>query len=159
VGFFESLPLEPEAVDVLGYDILDVACGRNYMIVLTTEHRLFGIGTNANGQLGVGEVESVEDWSEIKLPLRDGGKIVSVHSGHKNSFVVVENPMPKVEDPEPSPKKVVEKPIPKEEDPEVSLKQVLGYKLSPGRAAINKRIEEWMGTAHDDQWDQSIIRK
>ena len=130
VPFFESLPAEPESIDVLGYDILDVACGKNYMMVLTTEHRLFVIGSNANGQLGLGEVESVEHWKEVQLPLREGARIVSVNTGYKNSFVVVENPAAKEIPSEQSPQKIPE---------------------SLATRALNKKIEEWMATAHADQ--------
>ncbi|EPE27293.1 RCC1/BLIP-II [Glarea lozoyensis ATCC 20868] len=80
------------SIDCHGHDILDVACGKDCMLVLTVNHKLFVLGSNANGQLGLGDVESVAEWTEVTLPLKEGGIIKSVHTGYKNSFVVVENP-------------------------------------------------------------------
>jgi alpha-tubulin suppressor-like RCC1 family protein len=79
----------PEPVDLDGQDVLDVAVGADHILALTTEHRLYVVGANRNGQLGL-DVKELSELGEIALPL--GGKqIVSVHAGYKNSFLLVED--------------------------------------------------------------------
>jgi alpha-tubulin suppressor-like RCC1 family protein len=77
-------------VDLDGQDVLDVAVGSNHMIALTTEQKLYVVGANGNGQLGL-NVEDLSEWREVSLPLEEKQRIVSVHAGYKNSFVVVED--------------------------------------------------------------------
>lgn len=79
----------PEPVDLDGLDVLDVAVGADHILALTTEHKLYVVGANRNGQLGL-DVEDLCEWREISLPL-DGKRIVSIHAGYKNSFLLVEN--------------------------------------------------------------------
>jgi alpha-tubulin suppressor-like RCC1 family protein len=83
--------IDPIPVDLNGYDILDVACGKNCFLALTEDHRLFVIGSNRNGQLGLGDVKSVDQWTEVILPIKENAMMISVHTGYKNSFVVVRN--------------------------------------------------------------------
>jgi alpha-tubulin suppressor-like RCC1 family protein len=79
----------PEPVDLDGQDVLDVAVGADHILALTTEHRLYVVGANRNGQLGL-DVKELSEWGEVALPL--GGKqIVSVHAGYKNSFLLLED--------------------------------------------------------------------
>ncbi|KAG9229863.1 regulator of chromosome condensation 1/beta-lactamase-inhibitor protein II [Amylocarpus encephaloides] len=79
-----------QSVDVGGHDVREVTCGKNHMLVLTMEDRLFVMGTNGSGQLGLGEGVKCEEWREVKLPLGRGLRIVSLHTGYKNSFAVVD---------------------------------------------------------------------
>jgi alpha-tubulin suppressor-like RCC1 family protein len=79
----------PEPVDLDGQDVLDVAVGADHILALTTEHNLYVIGANRNGQLGL-DMDDLCEWREVSLPL-DGKRIVSIHTGYKNSFLLVEN--------------------------------------------------------------------
>ncbi len=79
----------PEPVDLDGQDILDVAVGADHILALSTQHKLYVIGANSNGQLGL-DAEDVCKWRRVPLPL-DGKRIVRFHAGYKNSFLLVEN--------------------------------------------------------------------
>jgi alpha-tubulin suppressor-like RCC1 family protein len=88
----EPLSGSPTPLDLDGMDFLDVAVGINHLVVLTIEHKVFVVGACGNGQLGFGAaVKELKDWKEVGLPLMDGQRVVSVHAGYKNSFVVVED--------------------------------------------------------------------
>lgn len=86
----EGLSGTPDPVDLEGNDVLDVAVGVNHMVALTTEHKLYVVGANGNGQLGL-DVEELSEWREVTLPLNEKQQILSVHTGYKNSFVLVGN--------------------------------------------------------------------
>lgn len=88
--FLEELGGTPEPVDLDGQDVLDVAVGANHIIALTTEQKLYGVGANGNGQLGL-DVEELSEWREVFLPLSEKQQIVSIQAGYKNSFVLVED--------------------------------------------------------------------
>lgn len=77
-------------MDLDGEDVLDVAVDMNHVIALTTEHKLFVVGDGSNGQLGL-DLENVEAWNEVLLPLKQNQRIVSVHTGYNNSLVTVED--------------------------------------------------------------------
>jgi alpha-tubulin suppressor-like RCC1 family protein len=86
----EDLSDSPMSVDIEGVDVLDVAIGDNHILALSADHRLFVVGAGGNGQLGLGpDVKELGDWKEVSLPLKAGQKIVGVHAGYKNSFVLV----------------------------------------------------------------------
>jgi alpha-tubulin suppressor-like RCC1 family protein len=85
----EQLSGTPQPVDLDGNDVLDVAVGANHVIVLTTEHKLYVVGANGNGQLGLDMGDLVE-WREVSLPLSEKQQMVSVQAGYKNSFVLIE---------------------------------------------------------------------
>jgi len=87
----EDLSGSPTPVDIEGLDVLDVAVGDGHILVLSTGRQLFVVGAGGNGQLGLGPgIKELGDWKEVSLPLKDGQKIVGVHAGYKNSFVLVE---------------------------------------------------------------------
>jgi alpha-tubulin suppressor-like RCC1 family protein len=86
----EPLSGSPTPLDLEGMDFLDVAVGMNHLIVLTTGRKVFVVGAGGNGQLGLKETE-LKEWREVCLPLKEGQRVVSVHAGYKNSFVVVED--------------------------------------------------------------------
>ena len=88
---------EVSLVDVDGgVDVVDVAVGSGHVIALTADGRLWAVGRNENGQLGVISSEStafVEDWMPVVLKSTSSGvcsgKVVSVHAGALNTYVVV----------------------------------------------------------------------
>ncbi|CAG8976185.1 hypothetical protein HYALB_00009498 [Hymenoscyphus albidus] len=82
------------SVDIYGLDVIDVAVGRDYMLAVTTdeegdERKVWGIGSNAHGQLGLGDVEGVREWVEMSLKGLGRGVIKGVWTGYENSFLVV----------------------------------------------------------------------
>ena len=87
----DQLSETPEPVDLDGQDVLDIAVGFDHMLALTTEHKLYVVGANRNGQLGL-DVNESSVWMEMTLPL-EGKQIVSVHAGYKNSFLLIEQIM------------------------------------------------------------------
>lgn len=48
-------------------NIVDVASGTNFTVLLTEEGELFGCGQNDDGQLGLGEDYEYVDSEEIEL--------------------------------------------------------------------------------------------
>lgn len=89
-AILEGLEGTPLPVDLDGEDVWDVAVGMNHIIALTVGRKLFVVGEGGHGQLGA-DVNELEEWNEVKLPLEEGQRILSVHAGYKNSFVLVEN--------------------------------------------------------------------
>lgn len=79
---------EPAPVVIHDYDVTDVAVGESHLIVLTAEGKVFVIGDNGNGQLGL-PAESLETWTLVELNLRPGRKVIGVAAGPRNSFVTV----------------------------------------------------------------------
>lgn len=74
------------------YDVADVGVGEGHVVVLTTTGEVFGIGSNGSGQLGLGEVEGVEEWTRIGGGVVSGGKeVVGVVAGERSTFLVVRN--------------------------------------------------------------------
>ncbi|KAK5006153.1 hypothetical protein LTR28_006841 [Elasticomyces elasticus] len=68
-------------------DVLDVAVGDGHCVVVAEGGRLFGVGENANGELGLGPCAPglVERWTEIE---RGGmGVAARVWCGPKGTFV------------------------------------------------------------------------
>ncbi len=88
----EPLTGSPIPLDLEGLDFQDVAVGLDHVMLLTTERRILIVGAGGNGQLGLGtEVKKVKDWKEVKIPLKHGQQAVKLHTGYKNSFVIVDN--------------------------------------------------------------------
>jgi alpha-tubulin suppressor-like RCC1 family protein len=85
----DQLSGTPEPVDLDGQDVLDIAVGADHILALTMERRLYVVGANKNGQLGL-DVNELSKWREVTLPL-EGRQIVSIHVGYKNSFLLVKN--------------------------------------------------------------------
>lgn len=84
----ELLTPSPTPLDLDGQDILDVSVGFNHLMVLTTDHRLFVVGDGGSGQLGL-DAEKLDDWKEVILPLKADQRMIGVHAGYKNSFLIV----------------------------------------------------------------------
>lgn len=79
---------EPEPFVIDEQDIADVAVGESHLIVLTTEGRVFVVGENKNGQLGL-PVDSADSWSPVELGLQDNRTVVGVAAGPRSSFIIV----------------------------------------------------------------------
>jgi alpha-tubulin suppressor-like RCC1 family protein len=74
-----------------GEDFLDVSVGFDHIVVLTTENEVYVVGQGENGQLGLGKnVTQLKGWQKVSLPA-DGKRIVGVHAGYKNTFLLLEN--------------------------------------------------------------------
>ncbi|KAK0613765.1 regulator of chromosome condensation 1/beta-lactamase-inhibitor protein II [Immersiella caudata] len=69
-------------------DVEDVAVGEAHVVVLTTSGEVFVIGSNSNGQLGLGGAKSAESWTRVAVEKGDG-EIAGVAAGPKNSFLLV----------------------------------------------------------------------
>ena len=78
-------------------DIVDVGVGDEHMIVLTARNSVCVIGSNANGQLGLGrEWENASgtdvslSWIRVdNLSSGKGSRVTAVYAGPRSSFVVV----------------------------------------------------------------------
>lgn len=80
---------EPEPVVIDDHDIVDVGVGEAHVIVLTTSRDVFVIGSNGNGQLGLGrEIKAVESWTKVSIEKKEV-EVVAVAAGPRNSFLVV----------------------------------------------------------------------
>lgn len=63
-------------------DIVDVAVGDGHVVVVVESGRIFGIGENGNGQLGLGDGRCfMEDWVETAMDA--GQRWTAVHAGAK----------------------------------------------------------------------------
>lgn len=69
-------------------DVADMAAGDGHLIVLTTDGKVFVVGDNGNGQLGL-PVELADSWRPVELNLAEGRKVVGVAAGPRNSFIIV----------------------------------------------------------------------
>jgi alpha-tubulin suppressor-like RCC1 family protein len=68
-------------------DVLDVGIGVEHIAVLTESDRLFVVGDNSCGQLGLGSKQtSYEDWQGVTLP---ASNIQAVSCGARSTFAVV----------------------------------------------------------------------
>lgn len=79
---------EPTPAVIEEQDIADVAVGEAHLIVLTTRGRVYVIGQNGNGQLGL-PIESTDSWRQIHLDLKESRRAVGVAAGPRNSFIVI----------------------------------------------------------------------
>lgn len=69
--------------------MLDVDVGMDHIIALSMSHRLYVVGSNSNGQLGL-DVARTNGWTEVVLPLREDQVVVGVLAGYKNSFLLLD---------------------------------------------------------------------
>lgn len=81
----------PYPLDLDEQEFLDVAVGNNHVIVLTTEHKVFAIGANGNGQLGLSDEHDHTEWTEISPPLKERQHVTRVYAGYNNSLLLVED--------------------------------------------------------------------
>lgn len=80
---------EPAPVVIEEQDIADVAVGEAHLVVLTTEGRVYVIGHNGNGQLGL-PIESTNSWRQVETNLDQGKRAVGVAAGPRNSFIIID---------------------------------------------------------------------
>lgn len=83
-----SITEEPEPIVIEEQDIADVAVGESHLIVLTMDGRVFVIGENNNGQLGL-SAEFADSWTPVELGLEPDKRAVGIAAGPRNSFVIV----------------------------------------------------------------------
>ena len=77
---------EEEAASAEPEDVVDVGVGANHIAVVTASGKLFVVGDNKNGQLGLGkDMLFVSDWT----PVPGLSKVRSVFCAPKATFVVV----------------------------------------------------------------------
>lgn len=76
-----------------GVDVVDVGVGAGHVLALTRAGRVFGVGENKNGQLGVGEGQGrgfCETWIEVPIGTeKDRKSVVWVDCGYWSSFVLL----------------------------------------------------------------------
>jgi len=78
-----TVEIEDKVSGVL--DVLDMAIGEGFVVVVCEGGRLFGLGENGNGQLGEGRKEiHYETWVEIMHK-----DVVNVWAGPKTSYIAV----------------------------------------------------------------------
>lgn len=66
-------------------DVIDVAIGDNHIVAVTEGQRLFAVGDNTNGQLGLGsEIDQFEEWTEVSAV----SDAQHVFAGPRTTFVV-----------------------------------------------------------------------
>lgn len=80
----------PTPVVVEDHDIVDVAVGEGHLIALAATGEVYVIGSNSNGQLGLGvDAKGVDAWTRVTIGGLEGKQIVAVAAGPKNSFLVI----------------------------------------------------------------------
>ncbi|KAI9870713.1 MAG: hypothetical protein M1830_003890 [Pleopsidium flavum] len=93
-GRISCLPSAEDEVALVdiegGVDVVDVGVGAGHILALTGDGRVFAVGLNRNGQLGIGEESGFcEDWVEVPLEFGERKKVVGVECGYWSSFVLV----------------------------------------------------------------------
>ncbi|RFU31957.1 hypothetical protein B7463_g4388, partial [Scytalidium lignicola] len=86
--YLDGLSGTVSPVDVDDHDILDFSVGDRHIIILTTDHRVFVVGDNHQGQLGL-PVSDTINWQEVSLPFHNGQEVVGVHADYKTSLLLV----------------------------------------------------------------------
>ncbi|SPQ27291.1 563afc7f-6258-41e5-9ae7-9ed4d0bdc484 [Thermothielavioides terrestris] len=71
-------------------DVVDVAIGEAHMLALTAAGRVYVVGDNGNGQLGLPGRASAWSWTRVDLGA-ESGQVIGVAAGPRNSFLVVRN--------------------------------------------------------------------
>ncbi|CAN8103595.1 unnamed protein product [Discula destructiva] len=79
---------EPAPVVIEELDIADIAIGEAHLIALTTDGKVFVIGDNGNGQLGL-PIESTDSWKQVDLNLQEDRQAIGVAAGPRNSFITI----------------------------------------------------------------------
>ncbi|KAI0885309.1 RCC1/BLIP-II [Annulohypoxylon maeteangense] len=92
-ALLDGLSSSPMPVIVEESDIIDCGVGESHMIVLTSEHDVYVIGDNTNGQLGL-PVEETRSWTRISLQLKVGQIVCGVNAGQRTSFILIKDKDP-----------------------------------------------------------------
>lgn len=76
-----------------GVDVVDVGVGAGHILALTRDGRIFGVGDNRNGQVGIGKGQGrgfCENWMEVPIGAEQGKAVIMrVVCGYWSSFVLV----------------------------------------------------------------------
>ncbi|KAH7149887.1 regulator of chromosome condensation 1/beta-lactamase-inhibitor protein II [Dactylonectria estremocensis] len=94
---FSDISAMPNYVEVDGEkDVEDVALGESHAIALTTDGRIYIIGDNANGQLGLGRdfTAIAESWTKVDFKVPVGWKVIGVEAGPRSSFILTAKTKP-----------------------------------------------------------------
>ncbi|KAI2471769.1 RCC1/BLIP-II [Annulohypoxylon bovei var. microspora] len=92
-ALLEEISSSPMPVVVEESDIIDCGVGESHIIVLTSEHDVYVIGDNTNGQLGLPVKEAIS-WTRIPLHLRVGQVVCGVKAGQRTSFILIKDKEP-----------------------------------------------------------------
>ncbi|KAI1456133.1 RCC1/BLIP-II [Annulohypoxylon moriforme] len=92
-ALLEGLSSSPMPVIVEESDIIDCGVGESHIIVLTSEHDVYVIGENTNGQLGL-SVEEARSWTRISLQLKVEQIVCGVNAGQRTSFILIKEKDP-----------------------------------------------------------------
>ncbi|KAI1447398.1 RCC1/BLIP-II [Annulohypoxylon stygium] len=92
-ALLEGLSSSPMPVVVEESDIIDCGVGESHIIVLTSEHEVYVIGDNTNGQLGLSVNEAVS-WTRVSLQLKKGQAVCGVAAGQRASFILIKDKDP-----------------------------------------------------------------
>lgn len=90
-GVPNYIAVSPEGPDD-DCDVNDVALGESHAIVLTQDGDVYVIGSNENGQLGLGMApnQRAAVWTKVELQLAQGQRPVRVAAGPRTSFILVQ---------------------------------------------------------------------
>ncbi|KAF5666150.1 e3 ubiquitin ligase HERC6 [Fusarium denticulatum] len=90
---FQDITELPNYFEVDGdKDVQDIGLGESHAIALTTDGCIYIIGSNTNGQIGLGkEVQDpISSWKKMDFTPPEGWAIVAVEAGPRSSFIVTE---------------------------------------------------------------------
>jgi regulator of chromosome condensation len=90
-ALFDGLSHCPAPVDIEENDIADFSVGTYHAVALTKGGRLFVVGENTNGQLGLPKEQKARAWTSASLTLQPGKTVTSVTCGPRVTLVVVSN--------------------------------------------------------------------
>ncbi|EWG52519.1 hypothetical protein FVEG_11253 [Fusarium verticillioides 7600] len=90
---FQDITELPNYFEVDGdKDVQDIGLGESHAIALTTDGCIYIIGSNTNGQIGVGKdvQDPILSWKKMDFKPPEGCAIVAVEAGPRSSFIVTE---------------------------------------------------------------------
>ena len=87
IGIETGTVNEPQLVGPLSAPVIDVACGGGHMLILTADGKLYGCGSNKDGEMGIGY--GPQNFS-TPIPIGEftEKKIVKMSCGHEHSVVI-----------------------------------------------------------------------
>jgi alpha-tubulin suppressor-like RCC1 family protein len=90
---FQDITELPNYFEVDGdKDVQDIGLGESHAIALTTDGCTYIIGSNSNGQIGLGKdvQDPILSWEKMNFTPPEGWAIVAVEAGPRSSFIVTE---------------------------------------------------------------------
>lgn len=74
---------------------MDIALGESHGIALTADKCVYVIGSNANGQLGLGKDFGIaKSWLKLDFEVPSGWEVVGVEAGPRSSFILTAKEKP-----------------------------------------------------------------